>query len=59
MIMRNTNSASRNTELELTEKELNKVVGTGLYMNFAGIKGDVTTDDWKERWIEMGSFQYQ
>lgn len=44
-------------DVELTEQELNKVAGTGIYMNWNGIDGAVTTHEF-DKWIELSSFQF-
>jgi hypothetical protein len=38
---------SKKKDIELTEQELGKVTGGGIYMKYGEIKGPVTTDGFK------------
>jgi len=51
-----TAASTDKANVELTEQELNKVTGTGIYLKGADISGQVTTEE-HVHWIDLSNFQ--
>jgi len=47
-----TKTSNEDAKIELTEKELRRVIGGALYMKYEGIDGAVTTEG-HAKWIEL------
>ena len=47
-----TEATPKDSKTELTEEELKKVSGGAIYMDYGGVKGEVTTSGHKD-WIEI------